>query len=113
MLATRGTTPMQSTPMSAGTNGADQFLPPRQVRHRYGRVAGCPLGGANSESPTAKDSRRDHPLSCNWRPLDADAFRVLQVAKRLSSTRIIGPADVLAIELFGGRQWQPATISDG
>jgi predicted DNA-binding transcriptional regulator AlpA len=27
---------MQSTPMSAGTDGADRFLPARQVRTRYG-----------------------------------------------------------------------------
>ena len=27
---------MQSTPMSAGTDGAYKFLPARQVRHRYG-----------------------------------------------------------------------------
>jgi len=36
-------------------------------------------------------------------------IKALQRAKTLSSHRIYGPPDVLAIEVWGGREWQPAT----
>ena len=39
-------------------------------------------------------------------------FKALQRAKMLSSYRIFGPADVLAIEVFA-RGWQPSVSSDG
>jgi len=37
----------------------------------------------------------------------------VQWAKPRSSARIVGPADVLAIEVFSGRTWQPAVSADG
>jgi len=39
-------------------------------------------------------------------------FKVLQRAKTLSSRRIFGPADVLAVEVFA-RPWKPAISSSG
>jgi hypothetical protein len=40
-------------------------------------------------------------------------LNVLQIAKTRSTSRIVGPADVLAIEVFGGWTWQPAVSADG
>jgi hypothetical protein len=40
-------------------------------------------------------------------------FNVLQRAKTLSSHRIFGPPDVLAVEVWGGRSWEPAISGDG
>jgi hypothetical protein len=40
-------------------------------------------------------------------------FSPLQWAKTRSAARIIGPADVLAIEVLSGRTWQPAVSTDG
>jgi hypothetical protein len=40
-------------------------------------------------------------------------LNALRVIKTRSATLIIGPADVLTIEVFGGRTWQSATSSDG
>jgi hypothetical protein len=40
-------------------------------------------------------------------------LNALQGAKTRSTARIVGPADVLAVEVFGGRTWQPAMSSDG
>src|SRR5262245_13200514 len=37
----------------------------------------------------------------------------LQRAKLVSSRPILGPADVLAVEVWGGRFWRPATSSGG
>jgi hypothetical protein len=37
----------------------------------------------------------------------------LERAKTLSSRRIFGPADVLGVEVFGGRTWKPAKSSGG
>jgi hypothetical protein len=37
----------------------------------------------------------------------------LQRAKTLSSTRILAPADLIATEVWGGREWQPAISSSG
>jgi len=47
--------------------------------------------------------------------LRKNAFKnkALQRAKTLSSHRIFGPADVLAIEVWGSRQWQPVVSSGG
>jgi hypothetical protein len=40
-------------------------------------------------------------------------YKAFQRAKMLSSRRIFGPADVLAVEVWGGRSWEPAISSDG
>jgi hypothetical protein len=40
-------------------------------------------------------------------------LKALQRAKMLSSYRILAPADVLAIEVWGGRDWRPAVSSGG
>jgi hypothetical protein len=40
-------------------------------------------------------------------------FKALRRAKLLSSRRILAPADVLAVEVWGGREWQPAISSGG
>jgi hypothetical protein len=40
-------------------------------------------------------------------------FKALQRAKTLSTNRILAPADVLATEVWGGREWRPATSSGG
>jgi hypothetical protein len=43
----------------------------------------------------------------------ANKSNALQRAKTLSSTRILAPADVLAVEVWGGRKWRPAITSGG
>jgi hypothetical protein len=45
-------------------------------------------------------------------PKKHSKFKALQVAKTLSSTRILGPADVLAVEVFD-RAWTPTISSSG
>jgi hypothetical protein len=40
-------------------------------------------------------------------------FKALQAKKTLSSTRILGPSDVIDAEVWGGRAWQPAISSGG
>jgi len=40
-------------------------------------------------------------------------FNALQRAKTLSSHLIFAPADVLAVEVWGGRSWEPTVSSDG
>jgi hypothetical protein len=45
-------------------------------------------------------------------PKKRNKFKALQRAKLLSSPRILAPARVLAIEVFG-RVWQEATSSSG
>jgi hypothetical protein len=45
-------------------------------------------------------------------PKKDNKFKALQAKKTLSSTRILGPRDVIDAEVWGGREWQPA-ISNG
>jgi endogenous inhibitor of DNA gyrase (YacG/DUF329 family) len=45
-------------------------------------------------------------------PKKDNKFKALQRAKTLSSHRIFGPADVLAVELFD-RNWKPGISSGG
>jgi hypothetical protein len=40
-------------------------------------------------------------------------FKALQRAKMLSSRRILAPADVLTVEVWGDRKWRPAISSGG
>jgi hypothetical protein len=65
---------------------------------RKGVFSGVPV------SDTALGTKRSKKDSRN---------KALERAKTLSSHRIFGPADVLAIEVWGGREWQPATSSGG
>src|SRR5262249_34696122 len=65
---------------------------------RKGVFSGVPV------SDTALGTKRSRKDSRN---------KALQRAKTLSSHRIFGPADVLAIEVWGSRQWQPAVSSGG
>jgi len=46
------------------------------------------------------------------RPKKANKLKALQRAKMLSSRRIFGPADVLAVEVFD-RAWRPVVGSGG
>jgi hypothetical protein len=43
----------------------------------------------------------------------ASKNNALQRAKIQSSTRILGPSNVIAIEVFGGRAWKPLTSTGG
>ena len=43
----------------------------------------------------------------------ANENNALQRAKIQSSTRILGPSNVVAVEVFGGRAWKPRTSADG
>ena len=43
----------------------------------------------------------------------ANKINALQRAKIQSSTRILGPSNVIAVEVFGGRAWQPLISTGG
>jgi predicted nucleic acid-binding Zn ribbon protein len=64
-----------------------------------GRVRKARLG-RNTGAPTKLEKKNNK-------------FKALQRAKTLSSRRIMGPADVLAAEVWRGRGWQPALSSGG
>jgi hypothetical protein len=40
-------------------------------------------------------------------------FKAVQQAKTLSTRRILAPANVLTVEVWGDRRWQPTTSSSG
>jgi hypothetical protein len=47
------------------------------------------------------------------RPKKANKLKALQRGGLLSSRRILAPADVLTIEVWGGRSWEASISSDG
>lgn len=61
---------------------------------------------------------KTHPLTgCTasvTNPLkNSREINALQIAKKRSSTRIIGPRRVIDSEVFAGREWQEVTSADG
>jgi hypothetical protein len=57
------------------------------------------------------DVTRDHPLSCNWRPIDPDAFQILGLPPAKSRTAGAARAQIIAEALVVGRMDRNAWIS--
>jgi hypothetical protein len=58
-----------------------------------------------------QDDTRDHPLSCHWRPIDADAFETLGLAPAKSRAAAITRAQIIAEAFVVGRADPAAWIS--
>jgi hypothetical protein len=91
----------------------------KQIEHRAGRRPRFCSSRCRKREHYAQNVRRgvfsgiptaDTALATKRSKRDSE-IKALQRAKTLSSHRIYGFADVLAMEVWGGREWQPATSS--
>jgi hypothetical protein len=69
---------------------------------------------ANYAAKVARGDFSTQTIALPTRPLKrANELRALQRVETQSSTRILAPADVLAVEVWGGRKWRAAITSGG
>jgi endogenous inhibitor of DNA gyrase (YacG/DUF329 family) len=89
----------------------------KQVRHRTGRRPRfCSTRCRNRENGRGRVRKASvAPGTRASAKLEKknNKFNALQRAKTLSSHRIFGPPDLLAVEVWDGRSWEPAISSDG
>jgi hypothetical protein len=57
------------------------------------------------------DVTRDHPLSCNWRPIDPDAFQILGLPLAKSKAAGVARAQIIAEAFVVARADPNAWIS--
>lgn len=89
----------------------------KSIEHRTGRrprfcSSRCRMRAFRNENPIKNGTRYPTSRAATKRPKIDSENKALQEAKSRSSPRIVGPAHVLAAEVFGGRVWQ-SDISTG
>ena len=116
---------MNVRPLIARPGGSSEARAQARTRNLTCRLCGKPIVHRSGRRPTYCSDR------CRLRKFDrgrvkkaglggdtggptkrikiVNKINALQRAKMQSSTRILGPSNVIAVEVFGGRAWQPLT----